>query len=157
MKQVKLWTILAWYLYLFVQNWKCRTSTKGTKVPPGHPPLPLSLYHPPVRNEKLRLSFLLAHGAANGEERSLSYLVLAHLLVPCWRCAHPPFQLRTHCWSLQVLRVFFPLITGICRQFSALFGLDGSPPFVKYTCPSLCVVPFLLAPCSQVRAACKSA
>ena len=41
-KQVKLWTILAWYLYLFVQNWKCRTSTKGTKVPPGHPPLPLS-------------------------------------------------------------------------------------------------------------------
>ena len=27
---------------LFVQNWKCRTSTKGTEVPPGHPPLPLS-------------------------------------------------------------------------------------------------------------------
>ena len=41
-KQVKHWTILAWYLYFFVQNWKCRTSTKGTKVPPGHPPLPLS-------------------------------------------------------------------------------------------------------------------
>ena len=41
-KQVKLWTILAWYLYFFVQNWKCRTSTKGTKVPPGHPTLPLS-------------------------------------------------------------------------------------------------------------------
>ena len=39
---MKLWTILAWYLYLFVQNWKCRTSTAGTKVPPGHPPLPLS-------------------------------------------------------------------------------------------------------------------
>ena len=32
-KQAKLWTILAWYLCLFVQNWKCRTSTKGTKVP----------------------------------------------------------------------------------------------------------------------------
>ena len=41
-KQVKLWTILAWYLYFFVQNRKCRSSTKGTKVPPGHPPLPLS-------------------------------------------------------------------------------------------------------------------
>ena len=36
------WTILAWYLYFFIQNWKCRTSTKETKVPPGHPPLPLS-------------------------------------------------------------------------------------------------------------------
>ena len=36
------WTILAWYLYVFIQNWKCRTSTKGTKVPPGHPPFPLS-------------------------------------------------------------------------------------------------------------------
>ena len=34
--------ILAWYLCLFAQNWKCRTSTEGTKVPPGHPPLPLS-------------------------------------------------------------------------------------------------------------------
>ena len=34
--------ILAWYLYLFVQNWKCRTSTEGTKVLCGHPPLPLS-------------------------------------------------------------------------------------------------------------------
>ena len=70
MKQVKLWTILARCLYLFVQNWKCRTSTKGTKVPSGHPPLPLS--HPPVRNEELRLSLLLAHSIANVEKRLFS-------------------------------------------------------------------------------------
>ena len=68
-KQVKLWTILAWCLYFFVQNWKCRTSTKGTKVPPS---AIATLYHPPIRNEELRLSLLLAHRIANGEKRLVS-------------------------------------------------------------------------------------
>ena len=40
---------------------------------------------------------------------------------------------------------------------SALPRPDGSPTFVKYSCPSLCVVFPLLAPCSKMRAACKSA
>ena len=54
------------------KNWKCRTSTKGTKVPPGHPPLPL--YHPPVRNEELRLYWLTAVRMAKR-----GWSVLAHL------------------------------------------------------------------------------
>ena len=33
-----------------------------------------TLYHPPVRNEELRLSFLLAHSVANGEKRSVILL-----------------------------------------------------------------------------------
>ena len=71
--------MLAWYLYPFVQNWKCRTSTEGTKVPRSPWASSIAtLYHPPVGNEELRLSFLLAHCIANGEKRS--YLVFAHFL-----------------------------------------------------------------------------
>ena len=33
-----------------------------------------TLYHPPVRNEELRLLFLLAHSIANGEKRSMILL-----------------------------------------------------------------------------------
>ena len=68
------------------KNWKCRTSTKGTKVPPGHPPLPL--YHPPVRNEELRLSLLLAHSSPNGEKR---------LVRACASCLPCSFFPRTPC------------------------------------------------------------
>ena len=86
--------ILAWYLHLFVQNWKCRTSSIAI------------LYHPPVGNEELRLSFLLAHCIANGERDLTILLSLCtfSLAVANWRCAFPRFPLRKHCWSLmQVL------------------------------------------------------
>ena len=41
-KQVKHWTYPNMVSAPLCTNWKCRTSTEGTKVPPGHPPLPLS-------------------------------------------------------------------------------------------------------------------
>ena len=92
------------YLYLFVQNWKCRTSTKGTKVPPGHPALPLSTTR--LWNEELRLSLLLAHCIANGEKRLLTACASCLPLLHCW-LAYPPFQ------------------TQDCRHSS---GLSRSPP-----------------------------
>ena len=45
-----------------------------------------TLHHPPVRNEKLRLSFPLAHSVANGKKRSvilLSVLTCRNLLAVC--------------------------------------------------------------------------
>ena len=47
---------------------------KGNKGSPWESSI-ATLYHPPVRNEELRLPFLLAHSVANGEKRSWSYLV----------------------------------------------------------------------------------
>ena len=73
-KQVKLWTILAWYLYFFAQNWKCGTSTKGTKVPPGHLPLPLST----TRLSERRAKTLTPMGSLQLEWRK-GWSVLAHL------------------------------------------------------------------------------
>ena len=130
-KQVKHWTyILTWYLCPFVQNWKCRTSTEELRFPLGilhcH-----SLYHPPVGNEELRLSFLLAHCIANGEKRltvplsvcafplpqlvsgvsihhsSCKLLLVfagleSSLSIACQRCVYPPFELQ--------------IIAGFCRS-----------------------------------------
>ena len=47
------------------------------------------------------------------------------LAVTCWRCAYPLFQLRTHCWSVQVWR-------ASADSLSALPGLDGLPTFVVF-------------------------
>ena len=98
MKQVKLWTIVAWYLCLFVQNWKCRTSTRGTN--------PLGILHchslpPACWNEELRLSFPLAHSVANGEKRSVIHLVLAHLA-----CRNPPSVCLSSIPAAKTLLVF---------------------------------------------------
>ena len=81
---VKRWTYPNMVSVPLCTNWKCRTST-GTKVPPTHPPLPLS-----VGNEELRLSFLLAHCIANGEKR---------LTVPLSFCAFPCRSLLAVCLS----------------------------------------------------------
>ena len=64
-----------------------------------------TLYHPPVGNEELRLSFLLAHCIANGEKEigNPAWCLHFSLAVASW-LFFPPFPLRKHCWSLvQVL------------------------------------------------------
>ena len=66
---------------------------KGTKVPPGHPPLPLSTTRLlGTRSQGSHSYWLTALRMAKRGRRS--HLVLA---VTRWRCAYPPFQLRIHC------------------------------------------------------------
>ena len=152
---MKLWTILAWYLYLFVQNWKCRTSTKELRFPPWASSI-ATLYHPPVRNEELRLSFLLAHSVANGEKRSVillsacaSYLPYSAvgLLVPhssqfpasslspvcCLQFPARQFPAPVPCLQFSVPSSLSPVC---CPQFPAQVPCPSSLPPVP--CPVCC-------------------
>ena len=107
-KQVKLWTILAWYLYFFAQNWKCGTSTKGTKVPPGHLPLPLST----TRLSERRAKTLTPMGSLQLEWRKGCQCLRILLAALCCQSACPPFQSQVHRLYL-VWPFFFPVTTGI--------------------------------------------
>ena len=82
------------------------------------------------------------------------YLVLAHLA-----CRTPlsvslsPIPATKDCRLWQVRAVFFPVTTGICRQLSALPGLDRLSSLFRDTGLLRCAVYFLLlAPSSKVRA-----
>ena len=82
-----------------------------------------TLYHPPVGNEELRLSFLLAHNIANGEKRSVILLGVCASHLSCF---------AGMCLSLQVWRVFSPCLPlarkcGLpARAHSALLSRDGN-------------------------------
>ena len=149
-------------MYLFVQNWKCRTSTEGTLGSLWASSI-ATLYHPPVGNEELRLSFLLAHCIVNVENKLATlYSMFAHFtrrgfLAECL-CTIP---------AVKALLAF-----GAGSRKSSLhkslasagksepFGLIELLTLVKGIgsglCPSPCFTFSLLACCSKLRATCKS-
>ena len=72
---------------LFVQNWKCRTSTAGTKVPPGHP----SFHYLPPAVEERRTEALAPIGSLRSEwqEEIMVLLGVCAFYLPYMPGNHP--------------------------------------------------------------------